>query len=108
MFTPFLCCIYLACKTNFKLISVHANSQMLRNFYVTYLFYFRKCLHNHIITSNGAKVLCPFHYELACGGYITEAEICQVWFVLKFHAFSLYITQIHTLQNFTHTYMHKH
>jgi len=65
--------------------------------------YFRKCLHNHIITSDGAEVLCPFHYELACGGYITEAEICQVWFVFKFYTLSLYVTQIHALQNFTHT-----
>jgi len=47
-----------------------------------YVPLFRGCLHDHITTSDGAEVLCPFHYELACRGSITKSEICQVWFVV--------------------------
>jgi len=49
--------------------------------YITHLLY-RECLHDHIMASSDAEVLCPYY---DCELSVTEAEIWQVWFVVKFH-----------------------
>ena len=42
-------------------------------------FYFRDCLHDHIMIFHSADVLCPYnHYDFSCEELITEQEMQEV------------------------------
>ena len=45
---------------------------------ITRIAIYRDCLHDHIMASTDADVLCPCNDQFACGGSITEAEMREV------------------------------